>query len=107
MKKSATGSKFNIIDLFRYKSLRMMTLIVIFLDCIFYLLYLAPTLMLNQFNFDIFLNGASIESAQVFAGVLGYFTIYKVPRRLAGCASLLVIMGCSTVLIFIWDQDNT
>ena len=52
--------KFTVFDLFRYKSLRTMTLILIAVDCVFYLQYLAPTLMLNQFDFDIFLNGAAI-----------------------------------------------
>ena len=37
-----------------------MTITLIFLDCVFALQYLTPTLMLNQFNFDIFLNGAAI-----------------------------------------------
>ena len=37
-----------------------MTIILIFVDIIFYLQYLTPTLMLAQFNFNIFVNGASI-----------------------------------------------
>jgi hypothetical protein len=84
-----------------------MTLILIFVDIVFTLQYYAPTLMLNQFNFNIFINGAAIESAQIFAGFLGYFTIYRVPRRTMACVSFAIIMACSTVLIFIWDQDET
>jgi hypothetical protein len=85
----------------------MMTIILILVDCVFSLQYMTPTLMLNQFNFDIFLNGAAIESAQIFAGIFGYLTIYRLPRRLEGCVSFAVIMLCSVVLIFIWDQDET
>ena len=37
-----------------------MTFVLIVVDCVFYLQYLAPTLMLNQFHFNIFLNGVAI-----------------------------------------------
>ena len=63
--------------------------------------------MLSQFHFDIFLSGASIESAQVFAAVFGYFTIYRLPRRTEGGVSFFIIMCCSIVLIFIWDQNES
>ena len=39
--------KFTILDLFRYKSLRKLTLILLVVDSVFYLQYLAPTLMLD------------------------------------------------------------
>jgi len=99
--------KFSIIDLFRYKSLRVMTILLIILDCVFYLQYLAPTLMLDQFDFNIFINGGAIESAQIFVGFIGYFTIGKMPRRIYGVVSFGIIAACSIALIFIWDQDNT
>ena len=54
------GSKFSIYDLWRYKSLRNMTIMLIFVDIVFTLQYYTPTLMLDQFNFGIFLNGISI-----------------------------------------------
>lgn len=57
---SKNAKKFSLIDLFRYKSLRSMTFILIFMDCVFMFQYLTPTLMLSQFNFNIFLNGAAI-----------------------------------------------
>ena len=104
---SSKTKKFSVLDLFRYKSLRKMTLILIVVDCVFYLRYLAPTLMLNQFHFNIFLNGVAIESAQVFAAIFGYLTIMKIPRRVSGCVSFGIIMLCSFILIFIWDQDET
>ena len=83
-----------------------MTIYLIILDCVFYLQYLAPTLMLDQFDFNIFVNGGAIESAQVFVGFIGFFTIYRVPRRWYGVVSFGIIGACSTALIFIWDQDS-
>jgi len=93
------------LDLFRYKSLSLMTLYLLFLDCVFALQYLTPTLMLNRFNFSIYVNGLAIESAQIFAGLIPYFTIYKAPRRLEGMISFGVILICSLVLTFVWDQN--
>jgi hypothetical protein len=84
-----------------------MTFLLIILDCVFYLQYLAPTLMLNQFHFNIFLNGAVIESAQLFVFFIGYFTIQRVPRRVYGMVSFTIITGCSIVLCFIWNQHET
>ena len=97
--------KFSLFDLFRYPSLRWMTLNLIFMDCVFMFQYLTPTLMLGQFNFNIFLNGAAIESAQLFAAIIGVLTIYKIPRRMAGSVSFSIIVICSLILIFVWDQN--
>ena len=99
--------KFSFVDLLRYKSLRSMTLILIIVDGVFTLQYYTPTLMLNQFNLGIYLSGASIESAQVFAGILGYLIISKVKRRKEGMISFSIIAICSLTLIFIWDQNQT
>ena len=63
--------------------------------------------MLNQFNFDIYINGVAIESAQMIAAIIGYIFVLKWPRRLSNCISFLVIMISSIVLIFIWDQEET
>ena len=84
-----------------------MTILLVFLDIVFSLQYLAPTLMLGQFNFNIYVNGLVIESAQVFAGLIPFFTIYKIPRRWEGVVSFGIICACSIVLIFVWDQNAT
>lgn len=83
-----------------------MTIILIFVDCIFYLQYLTPTLMLNQFDFNIYVNGVSIESAQIFVGIIGVLTIYRLKRRVLAMVSFGIIMACSIVLIFTWNQDQ-
>ena len=66
---------------------------------------MGPTLLLDQFHFDIFISGIVIESSQVFAGFIGYFIIYKVRRRWLGIGTYSIIFFCSFVLMFIWDQD--
>jgi len=39
-------------------------------------------------------------------GIFGYFTIYKIPRRMSGMVSFGIIVACSIVLIFVWNQDG-
>jgi hypothetical protein len=53
------------------------------------------------------MNGAAIESAQVISTVFGWLTVYKQPRRLSGGICFFIIMVCSIVLTFIWDQNGT
>ena len=62
--------------------------------------------MLSQFDFDIFLNGAAIESAQLLTGLIGYMTISRLKRRIVACVSFTIITVISIVLIFIWDQNQ-
>ena len=63
--------------------------------------------MLDQFDFNIFINGAAIDSSQIFAGVFGYLTITKLKRRVSGGISFGIITACALVLVFIWDQDQS
>ena len=103
---SQKSKVFSIIDLFRYASVRRLTLLFICLDFVMDLEYFTPSLMLGQFNFSIFVNGLVIQSAQIFASITGCFVIHRFKRRLFGIASLFIIMGCSLTLVFIWDQNS-
>jgi len=110
LRKSVTSNKskkFTFIDLFRYKSLRIMTITLIFVDCVFVLQYLTPTLMLNQFDFNVFVSGSVIEASQILVSIFGYLAIYRVPRRISGMISFTIIMICSIILVFIWDQNGS
>ena len=48
---------FTILDLFRYKSLRMMTIMLIVVQCTTIFAFYAPALMLDQFNLSLYING--------------------------------------------------
>lgn len=106
-KKTAKVKKFTPLDLFRYPSLRGMTLILIAVDLVYTLQYFTPTLMLNQFNFNIYISGLSLGSANLLAGIGAYLAISRFNRRQTGCISFTIIMLCSIILVFIWDQDAT
>jgi hypothetical protein len=63
--------------------------------------------MLSQFNFNVFVSGSVIEASQILVSIFGYLSIYKIPRRLSGMVSFTIIMVCSIILVFIWDQSGS
>ena len=100
------GRKFTILDLFRYKSLRMLTIVLVVMDCTLDLEYYTPTLMLDQFKFSIFINGLVIQSSLILASLLTSFLVYRFKRRIFNMVSYSVVMICALVLVFIWDQNK-
>lgn len=97
---------FSILDLFRYKSLRTMTLLLAFIDISINLEYFTPSLMISQFNFSIYINGLVVQSAEFLSGVVSCFIINCIPRRVLAITSFSIVFVCSFILIFIWDQNN-
>ena len=69
--------------------------------------YFTPTLMLDQFNFTIFVNGIAVQLSQILSILPSYFFINKITRRKLAIVSLLIIGLSSIVMIFIWDQDKS
>ena len=90
----------------QFKSLRTLIIIFIVLDCILNIQYFTPTLILDKFELSIYIDGFIVETAQLIAGVLSYFLIYKYRRRTMAIYSFELIAFCALVLVFIWDQNN-
>jgi MFS transporter, OCT family, solute carrier family 22 (organic cation transporter), member 4/5 len=108
LRRAEDGSerKFSMLDLFRYKSLRNMTIVLVIMDCTLDLEYYTPTLMLDQFKLNIFLNGLIIQSSLVLACLLTTVLVHRFSRRMFNMLSYAVITLCAGVLIFIWDQNK-
>ena len=79
---------------------------MMFVDCSVALQYYAPTLMLDQFKLNIFINGLVVESSQLMSSLLSCFIVERVPRRIMTMASFTLILACSLALVFLWDQDQ-
>lgn len=104
--KGKVSRRFSILDLFRYRSLCMLTVFLVVMDCTLDLQYYTPTLMLSQFKFSIFINGLVIQSSQILASLLTVFVIHRFPRKRFNSFSYGVVTVCSLVLVFIWDQNK-
>ena len=61
---------------------------------------------MTQFDFSIYINGVFIQSAQLISGIICCFIINCAPRRVRAICSFCIVLICSFILIFIWDQDN-
>jgi MFS transporter, OCT family, solute carrier family 22 (organic cation transporter), member 4/5 len=105
-----TGGKkrtFSILDLFRFKSLRFMTLILILLQCTIIFEFYAPALMLDQFNLSLFINGMVVGFSELISYPLCYVMITRIKRKHAAYGCFLMTLLCSVILIFIWKQGDT
>lgn len=89
------------LDIFRYKSLRGLTIIMgIILMCVS-MMYYGPTLIINQFGFDIYTSSTLLN----FADLLTYYPLMLIIDKVkrTNCSSLLfaISTAISIVLIFV------
>lgn len=68
-------------DLFRYKSLRNITIISLILHFLISLQFSAPELALKDYDLDLYLNGIIIGFSEVIAACLCYFIVDLYARK--------------------------
>jgi hypothetical protein len=98
--------KVTVLDIFRYKSTRYLTLVLILLQCTISFEFYAPSLMLSSFHFDIYINGFALASSQVLANFTAAFVISRFKRKLLCFACFGCTLMSSVALIFLWDQNE-
>lgn len=98
--------RFSILDLFRFNSLRGMTLILVLLQCTIIFEFYAPALMLDKFKLDIFINGLVVGVSELISYPICYVLIMKTRRQFVAYACFAATFVCSTVLIFMWNQED-
>ncbi len=96
------ASKFTLLDIFRYPSLRWMTVGLILVQISISFLYFAPNLMLDQFQLSIFIYGVAYGLASLVATVIMYFAINKFLRKAVAVVAFAVTLLCSFILIFVY-----
>ena len=79
-----------------------LTILQIAINFVFY----APTLMLADFQFSIFLNVVVIGSASAVSYIFSYFAINHIKRKTMATVSFIIIFVISFVLIFFWDPNG-
>jgi hypothetical protein len=88
------------LDLFRFSSLRMITVCSMLLFFSVNILYNAPQMLIDQIGFDFYLNGIIINCSELTTFFFTYFLITQVQRRLLNITTSTVSLVCSIILIF-------
>lgn len=98
--------KFTVVDLFKYKSTRFITILLSVVFCIICISFYAPSLMLSQFDFDFFINGLAIGISQLTAYIGTFFIVERARRKLLANVCFGVTFACAFILFFVWDQGS-
>lgn len=98
--------KFTVVDLFKYKSTRLITLLLCILFCTICMSFYAPSLMLGEFEFDLFINGLAVGLSQLVAYMGTFFIVERAKRKLLANVCFGVTLACAVALLFVWDQGS-
>lgn len=100
------GSKFTMIDLFLYPSLRWKTIGLMIVQASIALLYFAPNLLLSDYQFSTFSYGL-IYGLITLSSTLGtYKFIQKFKRRFYAIACFVITLSWSIGLIYIYRSKS-
>lgn len=68
--------------------------------------FYAPSLMLDQFKLNIFIDGLVIGISELICYPICYFMIMKTKRKTTGYLCFAVAFVCAFILIFLWKSDD-
>lgn len=105
--RESDSQNFNILDLFRFPSLKGMTLLLVSIEMIISLLFFAPALMMDQFRFNIFVDGLVVGFSELLAYPLCYFLIMLFSRRGMAFFCFSLTTATSLLLFFTWSDSPT
>jgi hypothetical protein len=100
------SKRFTFIDMFRYPSVRWLTLMLTVVQLSINFLYYAPAMMLADFDFNIFINGAVLGAANISGRIFASLVIKKIKRKTMGILSFSTILVFSIILIFLWRPND-
>jgi hypothetical protein len=100
------NKKFSGIDLFRYKSIRGLSIGLILLNISLGLQFFGPALILEEFQPNIFVNGIILGLSEFIAYPFCYFIISYTKRKTLAYWCFAVAAGCQFILMFVWKQGD-
>ena len=92
---------FTYLDLFRYPSLRIITICSVFLFFTNNFVYYSPLALVDEFGFNFFLNGVFLNVAQFITFLFGMVIITHVRRKVFFYATAVVAFLSAFALIFL------
>ena len=92
-------------DLFKLKSLRKTTILISLVILSIDIMYYGPVLLIDQFGFNIYLNGAILSIAELLTYAVTFFFITKIKRRLLSIVVFINTFVFSFILLFINQKE--
>ncbi len=92
-------------DLFKFKSLRMLSILLGLVGFSVDFLYYAPLILIDNFGFNFYLNGVIINLSELITYFVSYFLITKLKRKNMALFLFAVAFGCSFILLFIHKNE--
>lgn len=62
--------------------------------------------MLDEFEFNLYINGLAIGFSQITAYIATYFIVSKARRKVIATICFAMTGACAFVLIFVWKQGS-
>ena len=93
------NSPLTFIDLFRYKSLRKVSIFSMIIFLSNSIMYFIPNNLTNQFGFDFFVNGFLLFGTELITIPVALYLISRLKRKKFLMACALVMLACSLMLI--------
>lgn len=84
----------------------MLTIMLIILQCGIGFIFYAPGLMIDSFNFNIFISGLGVAVPQVLSTFASQYVIGKYKRKLINYSCFGCGLITALILLFLWDQND-
>lgn len=88
-------------DLFRYKSIRFISIAVCLLTLFICILYYGPLILIEKLSFNLYINALVVTSSELVTYPFSYFFIQKIKRQQIGIFLNVCCAISSFSLIFI------
>jgi hypothetical protein len=94
------------LDLFRFGSLRFITICMGIISIVTYFVYYGPTLIIDQIGFDIYTSNIVLNASDLLTYYPLYLLILSIRRRISGIFLFSIATTISIILIFFIIPDN-
>ena len=95
-----------LLDLFRFSSLRTITICLCLIDFAVIVLYYGPVLAIENIGFNIYISSLVVQISELVVYVPLYKFIHKFPRVTAGYVLLSLSGICCFILLFLEKPDD-
>ena len=94
------------LDLFKFPSLRKITISCSLVCFAIYGLYYGPVLIISQIGFDIYISSIIVQGSGLASFIPVYFLIETIPRRKSGFFFFAITLTSAVILIFVVKPND-